>query len=51
MTKFTEDHEGLNVANGVANVGITSHAVELKLDLPAGADALMDEAAYLALVA
>ena len=44
MTKFTEDHEGLNV-------GITSHAVELKLDLPAGADALMDEAAYLALVA
>lgn len=28
MLKFTEDHEWLNIADGVATVGITPHAVE-----------------------
>lgn len=28
MLKFTDDHEWLNVADGVATVGITTHAVE-----------------------
>ena len=33
MTKFTEDHEWLNLADGVATVGITNHAVEQLGDL------------------
>ena len=33
MTKFTEDHEWLDLANGVATVGITNHAVEQLGDL------------------
>lgn len=33
MLKFTEDHEWLNVADGVATVGITNHAVEQLGDL------------------
>lgn len=33
MTKFTDDHEWLNVADGVATVGITNHAVEQLGDL------------------
>jgi glycine cleavage system H protein len=28
MLKFTEDHEWLNIADGIATVGITPHAVE-----------------------
>src|SRR5690606_41951599 len=40
MLKYTEDHEWLNVADGVATVGITNHAVEqlgdlVFVDLPA----------------
>lgn len=33
MTKFTEDHEWLRIADGVAIVGITNHAVEQLGDL------------------
>ena len=33
MTKFTEDHEWLNLADGVATVGITNHAVDQLGDL------------------
>ncbi|EYD77009.1 Glycine cleavage system H protein [Rubellimicrobium mesophilum DSM 19309] len=33
MLKFTEDHEWLNLADGVATVGITAHAVEQLGDL------------------
>lgn len=33
MLKFTEDHEWLNIADGVATVGITTHAVEQLGDL------------------
>ncbi|WP_448956199.1 glycine cleavage system protein GcvH [Labrys neptuniae] len=33
MTKFTEDHEWLDIADGIATVGITSHAVEQLGDL------------------
>jgi len=33
MTKFTEDHEWLALADGVATVGITNHAVEQLGDL------------------
>ena len=33
MTKFTEDHEWLNLADGVATIGITNHAVEQLGDL------------------
>ena len=33
MLKFTEDHEWLNIADGVATVGITNHAVEQLGDL------------------
>lgn len=33
MLKFTEDHEWLQIANGVATVGITSHAAEQLGDL------------------
>lgn len=33
MLKYTDDHEWLNVANGVATVGITTHAVEQLGDL------------------
>lgn len=40
MLKYTEDHEWLNLADGVATVGITNHAVEqlgdlVFVDLPA----------------
>jgi glycine cleavage system H protein len=33
MMKFTEDHEWLNIADGIATVGITKHAVEQLGDL------------------
>lgn len=33
MLKYTEDHEWLNLAEGVATVGITNHAVEQLGDL------------------
>lgn len=33
MLKYTEDHEWLNIADGVATVGITNHAVEQLGDL------------------
>ena len=33
MLKFTEDHEWLNLSDGVATVGITTHAVEQLGDL------------------
>ncbi|MGO4334327.1 glycine cleavage system protein GcvH [Labrys sp. KB_33_2] len=33
MTKFTEDHEWLEIADGVATVGITGHAAEQLGDL------------------
>lgn len=33
MLKFTEDHEWLNIADGIATVGITTHAVEQLGDL------------------
>ena len=33
MLKFTEDHEWLQVADGIATVGITSHAAEQLGDL------------------
>ena len=33
MIKFTEDHEWLDLADGVATVGITNHAVEQLGDL------------------
>ena len=33
MLKFTEDHEWLQIADGVATVGITSHAAEQLGDL------------------
>lgn len=33
MLKFTDDHEWLNVVDGVATVGITNHAVEQLGDL------------------
>ena len=33
MTKFTEDHEWLDIADGVATVGITGHAAEQLGDL------------------
>lgn len=33
MLKFTEDHEWLDIADGVATVGITAHAVEQLGDL------------------
>ncbi|WP_233253257.1 glycine cleavage system protein GcvH [Paracoccus binzhouensis] len=33
MLKFTEDHEWLNIVDGVATVGITTHAVEQLGDL------------------
>ena len=33
MLKFTEDHEWLNVVDGIATVGITTHAVEQLGDL------------------
>lgn len=33
MLKYTEDHEWLNVADGIATVGITNHAVEQLGDL------------------
>lgn len=33
MTKFTEDHEWLDLLDGVATVGITNHAVEQLGDL------------------
>ncbi len=33
MLKFTDDHEWLNIADGVAIVGITTHAVEQLGDL------------------
>lgn len=33
MLKYTEDHEWLSIADGVATVGITSHAVEQLGDL------------------
>lgn len=33
MMKFTSDHEWLNIADGIATVGITTHAVEQLGDL------------------
>ncbi|WP_454818068.1 glycine cleavage system protein GcvH [Labrys neptuniae] len=33
MTKFTEDHEWLDITDGVATVGITGHAAEQLGDL------------------
>jgi len=33
MLKFTEDHEGLRIEDGVATVGITEHATEQLGDL------------------
>ena len=33
MIKYTEDHEWLNIVDGVATVGITKHAVEQLGDL------------------
>jgi len=33
MIKYTQDHEWLNIVNGVATVGITKHAVEQLGDL------------------
>ncbi|TPW26270.1 glycine cleavage system protein GcvH [Pararhizobium mangrovi] len=33
MLKFTEDHEWLNIEDGVATVGITAHAAEQLGDL------------------
>lgn len=33
MLKFTDDHEWLNIADGVATIGITNHAVEQLGDL------------------
>lgn len=33
MLKFTDDHEWLSIAGGVATVGITTHAVEQLGDL------------------
>ena len=33
MLKFTDDHEWLNVVDGIATVGITHHAVEQLGDL------------------
>ena len=33
MINYTEDHEWLNIADGVATVGITQHAVEQLGDL------------------
>lgn len=51
MLKFTEDHEWLNVVDGIATVGITTHAVEqlgdlVFVDLPeAGATLARNDAA------
>lgn len=51
MLKYTEDHEWLNVADGIATVGITNHAVEqlgdlVFVDLPAvGAELVKGDAA------
>ncbi|WP_374646825.1 glycine cleavage system protein GcvH [Tabrizicola sp.] len=33
MLKYTEDHEWLSIADGIATVGITNHAVEQLGDL------------------
>jgi len=33
MLKFTDDHEWLNIENGIATVGITGHATEQLGDL------------------
>lgn len=33
MLKFTDDHEWLNIADGIATIGITNHAVEQLGDL------------------
>jgi glycine cleavage system H protein len=33
MLKFTDDHEWLNIENGIATVGITAHATEQLGDL------------------
>ena len=51
MLKFTEDHEWLNIADGIDTVGITTHAVEqlgdlVFVDLPeAGATLAQNDAA------
>lgn len=51
MLKFTDDHEWLQIADGIATVGITKHAVEqlgdlVFVDLPeAGATLARNDAA------
>ena len=58
-TRYTKDHEWVRLDGAVATVGVTDHAQEalgdgwffrMELSDPASFAALMDEAAYKALV-